>query len=215
MGEASVDYFSVSDFKILRGKVYSRHSKLMVTERYIIDNINHDYNIPNPEILLNDNVKCIFLLRDSESTLSSLLNKNFIKLVCPQQVESKQWASDYYKARLAKLTEYAKIIDNKERALYFTYEQLIFDTQKTFKSLKQFLDLQNNFSEDYLPLSNNGFFGTTGDPTSKKITTGNIIREPTPKILLPQEILQECLESYQSTNAMLLKYCRSINENEY
>ena len=214
MGESGISYSSVSDFKILRGKIYSRRSKLIVTEKYLLDKLDNNPDISNPEILLNDNIKCIFLLRDAESTLSSILNKNFIKLVCPKQIESEKWASYYYQTRLAKLIEYAKIIDNKERSLYFTYEQLIVDTQKIFKALKQFLDLQDNFSENYLPLSNKGFFGSVGDPVSEKITSGSIIRKPTPKILLPQEILQKCLESYQSTNATLLKYCRCINENQ-
>ena len=213
MGETGIDYSSVSDFRILRGKVYSRRSKLRITEKYLLDNLNHNSNIFNPEILLNDNIKCIFLLRNSESTLSSLLNPKFLKLVCSKRVDSKKWAANYYKSRLARLMEYVKIINNKEKSLYFTYEQLIFDTQKIFENLKQFLDLQNDFSENYLPLPKNGFFGSVGDPVSEKITSGSIIRKPTPKILLPQEILQECLESYQSANATLLKYCRCINEN--
>ena len=79
MGETGIRYSSDSDFRILRGKVYSRCSILVVSERYILDNLNHNSNISNPEILFNENVKCIFLLRDSESTLSSLLNEKFIK----------------------------------------------------------------------------------------------------------------------------------------
>ena len=207
MGETGIDYSSVSDFKILRGKVYSKRSKLMITERYLLDNLNHDSNISNSEILLNDNIRCIFLLRDSESTLSSLLNEDFLKLACPKQLDAKRWASSYYKSRLARLEEYAKIIDSK-KSLYLTYNQLIFETQKVFENFKQFLDIKTDFSENYLPLP---VKVGIGDPVSKKITSGKIIRKPSPKILLPQETLQECLESYQNANATFLKYCRSIN----
>ncbi len=213
IGETGIRYSSESDFRILRGKVYSRRSRLLVTERYILDNLNHNSNISNPDIF-NENVKCIFLLRDSKSTLSSLLNEKILKMACPKQVEGKVWASHYYRNRLAKLTEYAKLINNKEKSLYVTYEQLVSDTQKTFNSFQQFLDLQGSFSENYSPLPLKGFLGTggVGDPVSKKITSGKIIRKPSPKISLPKEVAKECLESYQRAEATLSKYCRCIGD---
>ncbi len=215
MGETGISYSSERDFRILRGKVYSRRSRLLITERYILDNLNHNSNISNPDIFFNENIKCIFLLRDSESSLSSLLNENFLKMACSKQVEGKVWASQYYRNRLAKLTEYAKLINNKEKSLYLTYEQLISDTQTTLSSLKSFLDTQYSFSEKYTPLSSKGLFGlgAVGDPVSKKITSGRIVKKASPKISLPKEISKECLESYQSANATLSKYCRCIGEN--
>ncbi|MCK5524103.1 MAG: sulfotransferase domain-containing protein [Thiomargarita sp.] len=222
MGETGIRYSSERDFRILRGKVYSRRSRLLITERYLLDNLNHNFNISNPEIFFNENVKCIFLLRDSESTLSSLLNEKFIKhetqflTMAPKQIDWKIRSSHYYRNRLAQLTEYAKIINNKEKSLYFTYEQLISDTQATFNCLKSFLDIQDSFSDNYAPLSSKGIFGLfglAGDPVSKKITSGKIIRKKSPKISLPSEILTECLESYQNANATLSKYCRCIGEN--
>jgi hypothetical protein len=222
IGETGIRYSSERDFRILRGKVYSRRSRLLITERYLLDNLNHNFHISNQDIFFNENVKCIFLLRDSESTLSSLLSEGFIKHETqfltrdPKLVDWKVRSSHYYRNRLAKLTEYAKIINNKDKSLYLTYEQLISDTQATFKSLKSFLDIQSSFSDDYTPLSSKGIFGLfgfVGDPVSKKITSGKIIRKKSPKISLPSEILTECLESYQNANATLSKYCRCIGEN--
>jgi hypothetical protein len=216
MGETGIRYSSESDFRILRGKVYSRRLRLSVTERYILDNLNHNFYISNLDIFFNENVKCIFLLRDSESTLSSLLNKKILKMCCPKQVEGKAWASKYYRNRLAKLTEYAKLINNKEKSLYLTYEQLISDTQTTLNSLKNFLGTQDCFSEKYTPLSSKGIFGlgAVGDTVSKNIISGKVVKKASPKISLPKEISKECLESYQSANATLLKYCRCIETNE-
>lgn len=222
IGETGIIYSSVSDFRILRGKVYSRHSKLLITEQYLLDNINHNFHISDPEILLNENVKCIFLLRDSDSTLSSLLNEKFIQhetqflTIDPKQVDWKVRSSVYYQKRLLKLMEYAKIINNQEKSLYFTYEQLISDTKIVFDSLKSFLGTQGSFSEEYTPLSSKGFlgmFGFVGDPVSQKITSGKIVKKPSSKVLLPPEISQECWEAYQNANVTLSKYCRCIGEN--
>jgi hypothetical protein len=222
IGETGVRYSSVSDFRILRGKIYSRYSKLLVTEKYLLDNLNHNFHISDPEILLNDKVKCIFLLRDSESTLSSLLNKKFIQheaqflTVDPNQVDWVKRSSGYYKDRLVKLMEYAKIINNQEKSLYFTYEQLISDTKIVFDSLTSFLGTQGSFSEEYTPLSSKGLFGKSGfvgDPVSQKVTSGKIIKKPSPKISLPPEISQECWDAYQDANATLSRYCRCIGEN--
>jgi len=183
MGETGIRYSSESDFRILRGKVYSRRLRLSVTERYILDNLNHNLNISNPDIFFNENVKCIFLLRDSESSLSSLLNEKFLKMACPKQVDGKVWASHYYRNRLAKLTEYAKLINDKEKSLYLTYEQLISDTKTTLNSLKSFLDTQCYFSEKYTPLSSKGLFGlgAVGDPVSKKLHQEKLLGNKTQK----------------------------------
>jgi hypothetical protein len=222
IGETGISYSSASDFRILRGKVYSRRLRLSVTEKYLLDNLNHNFHISNPEILLNENVKCIFLLRESESTLSSLLNEKFIRhetqflTIDPKLVDWKVRSSMYYKKRLAQLMEYAKIINNKERSLYINYEQLISNIQTVFDSLTSFLGIQSSFSEEYSPLSSKGLFGifgAVGDPVSQKIISGKIVKNPSPKILLPPEISQECWEAYQSANATLSKYCRCIGES--
>ncbi len=214
MGETGIRYDSHRDFRTLRGKVYSRHSKLSITEKYILDNLNHNVNILNPDILLDEQVICLFLIRESESAISSLLNKKFVKLNCPNGMDEIVWASTYYKNRLARLMEYAKIINNKDKSLYLTYEQLISDTQTTLNSLKNFLDTQYSFSEEYTPLSSKSLFGgMVGDTVSKKISAGKIIRKPSPKISLPKEVAKECLESYQRAEATLSKYCRCIGEN--
>jgi hypothetical protein len=222
IGETGISYASASDFRILRGKVYSRLSRLSVTEKYLLDNLNHNFHISNPEILLNENVKCIFLVRDSESTLSSLLNEKFIQhetqflTIDPKLVDWKVRSSAYYRKRLTQLMEYAEIINNKDKSLYINYKQLISDTQTVFDNLTSFLGIQSSFSEEYTPLSSKGLFGifgAVGDPVSKKITSGKIVKNPSPKILLPPEISQECRETYQNINATLPKYCRCIGEN--
>jgi hypothetical protein len=220
IGESGITYSSANDFRILRGKVYRRRSRLSITEKYLLDNLNQNLYIPNVEILLNNHVKCIFLLRESESALSSLLNEKFIQMearslnIDPKQIDWKKWFSAYYNKRLSKLMEYAKIINNKEKSLYFTYEQLIFDTKTIFDTLKSFLGVQGSFSEEYTPLPSRGTFGgIIGDPVSKKITSGKVIKDSSPKILLPPEISQQCWETYQNANTTLSKYCRCIDES--
>jgi len=215
IGETGIKYTSENDFKILRGKIYSRRMKLWITEKYLLDNLNHNSNIFNYELLSHKQVICIFLVRKSDSTLSSLLNKSFVKLVCPKGIDEMTWACRYYNNRLSALAKYAEFINNKEKALYITYEQLVNDTQTTLNGLKSFFGTQYSFSKEYTPLSSKGLFGlgAVGDTVSKKITSGTIITKPSQKMSLPPEIYQKCLESYQNTNAILLKYCRCIGTN--
>lgn len=72
-----IRYSSKSDFEILKDHVYSRYLKLSITEKYIVNNLNYNYLIPNSDILYNEDIICIFLIRESKSTLSSLLNPKF------------------------------------------------------------------------------------------------------------------------------------------
>lgn len=219
VGEMKVRYHSNHDLNMLKGRVYSKHRKMTITEKFLLDNINVSWFLPNPNILDNKNIFCLFLIRDGESTISSLLNPNFPlnKAFPGSKIEDKlTFTYKYYQRRLHDLEKYAKIINDKERAMYISYEQLLYDTQKVFKSLKKFLKTEFFFSESYSPIPIEGvqnlIGSVAGDIYSEKIMLGKIIRQPSKLISLPSEIVEGCQESYSNAQMNLQKYCRCVDD---
>ncbi|BAP55937.1 nucleoside triphosphate hydrolase superfamily protein [Thioploca ingrica] len=165
VGEMKVRYYSNNDLNVLRGRVYNKHRKMTITEKFLLDNINVSWFLPNPNILHNKSIFCLFLIREGESTISSLLNPNFplVKAFPGAKIEDEvAFTYKYYQQRLRDLEKYAQIINDKERAIYISYKQLVYDTQKVFEGLKKFLKTEFSFSENYSPIPIEGVQNVIG-----------------------------------------------------
>ena len=108
------------------------------------------------------------------------------------------------------LEKYAKIINDKKRSIFFTNDQLLNQTEFTFKALQQFLDLERPLSERY-PIS-----PVTGKPgksdSSKYIKAGCIVRDrKSPDIQIPSEFLEKGQKAFEQCCTTLAQYCTVID----
>ena len=113
---------------------------------------------------------------------------------------------DYYSNRLIQLANYAKLVNDKKCSLWVTYEQILDDTPSVLSSLKEYLNTELEFSEQYQILKTTGQKGV-GD-SQGKIKSGKIIRQKAPPpTSLPADIREEAEVIYQTTYQTLSHYC--------
>ncbi|MDJ1178239.1 hypothetical protein PJF56_05130 [Roseofilum sp. BLCC_M91] len=169
---------------------------------YILDKLLHNSKLLNEDLLLSKHIYKIFLIRNPQQTLPSILK------IKPHWSQEK--TVDHYISRLATLERYAEQINSKERSLLITHDQLLHQTEEVFRGLQSFLEVHRPFSEQYQVLSTTGKRGV-GD-SSDNIKQGRIIRDRSnPELLIkPFNNIQPCLESYNNCISTLSKYCNLI-----
>ncbi len=200
-GETHIRYGSEADIKKLLYKVYSHVGSRQMDHAYVLDKLLHNSKLLNDNILQSELVYPIFLIRNPEQTLPSILK------IKPKWSQEK--TVDHYRSRLATLQDYVKLIKDKERSLFITYEQLLHQTPEVFRILQEFLRTQHAFSETYQVLQTTGKRGV-GDP-SEKIKQGVIVRNSPPS---EQEVsldwTKSCREDYERCYAVLSEYSTGI-----
>lgn len=206
-GETFTQYSSEKDFYQLMAEVHFTLRQFRVSETYLLDKILHDRIhghglINNSDILKSDKTFVIFLIREPESSLASM-----IKLM---QNLNQEKALDYYTGRLLSLENYAKLIDNKDRCFLLTYDQLCHQTESVLKRLQEFLNVQHAFSEQYQILRTTGR-KYVGD-SSSKIQAGKIMKKnKTPDIHLLPHVIEKATKAFNQCYASLSDYCLMID----
>jgi len=200
-GETHIRYESEEDFKDLICHVYTSLHTLRMPEVYVIDKILNSGYI-NESIVRSEKLHKIFLLRRPEATLRSLLH-----VISDWDSER---AATYYMKRLSALADEAKAADDKKRCLYITYEQILYQTDKVFAVMRDFLGLRHALSERY-DVTPKMHMGGIGDWLAN-IKSGRIIRGHTtsPETHMPPEILDHAATAYESCSSVLRRYCRSL-----
>ena len=165
-GETHINYQSEADLKALQFKVYWQLKNPQMCHTYILDKILHDHKIVNTDILRSPHIYTIFLIREPQKTLASILD------IKPDWSEEK--AVKYYCDRLETLGDYAKIIGDTRSYFFLTYDQLINGSEQVFLDLQKFLKTASGFSEEYQILKTTGKRGI-GDST-EKIKAGRILK---------------------------------------
>jgi hypothetical protein len=217
-GETHRTYQTTHDFKQLMADVYwrcheFRHLRdlkhLRMNHHYVLDKVLHNHLLSNLSLLTHPQVSIIFLIREPVASLVSL------QKLKPHLSDRQRF--DYYSSRLLQLADYAKFINNKNRSLWVTYEQLLDNTPSVLRSLKQFLGTKLEFSEHYQILKTTGQKGV-GD-SQEKIKSGKIIRQKSPPpTSLPADIREEAEGIYQTTYQALSHYCTpsvSLDRQKY
>lgn len=200
-GETHLNYATESDFKQLLHRVYWTVRGLRMNHTYVLDKLLHDSKLQDP-LLQSSHIRAIFLVREPASTLASLL-----KL---KEHWSEAKAVLYYVDRLATLERYAQIINdsqtsNTPRSLFFTYQNLLNDTQGVFQILQEFLDVPSSFSETYDLMPLTGFKGV-GD-SSSNIKAGRILRDrEKPTITVSETALKQSWLAFEKCCATLSQY---------
>jgi hypothetical protein len=171
-GERNVPYRADDDLDELEIAARRSQRSLLRGVSYVVDQINHDEFTPAPELFKSERIRCIFLIREPEEAIQSLLRLT--------QPSSDPWpverAIDYYVGRLNSLTALRDRV--RGRAIAVTYSELVDHAPETLKRLSFFLSLASPLEPEY---SIQPFTGRRGD-TSERIRSGRIARgnfEPT------------------------------------
>jgi hypothetical protein len=200
-GETHLTYTDERDFKALLFKLYWRLRELNMNHQYMLDKVLHDHKFLDTRFLQASGVRTIFLLREPQRTLASILE------IKPHHNEEQ--ALEYYVNRLATLEQYARLIDSKERSLFITHEQILTQSPFVFQSLQNHLQTQVGFSEEYKVLKTTGSRGI-GD-SSENIKVGRIVKQARKlAISISEPVLSQARSVFDRCYETLSHYCQGI-----
>jgi hypothetical protein len=136
--------------------------------RYVADQVNHDHLTPVGRLLREAETRVLFLLREPEATIASIVELYRRYHPLPWSVPR---AVDYYVQRLETLARLGAAPLGRMRAALIRYEDLAARPLETLEALRQFLQLAGGFSRTYRI---HRFTRTYGDP-GPNIATGRIL----------------------------------------
>ncbi len=176
-----------------------------LVRRYGLDKILHNYVHIAPGVLTRSDVKILFLLRNAEDTLRSILNL-FLGRPSKGPINDPESALNYYVTRLKQIEQYS--VQLGRNACFLESEQLIGETDAVLQGLAQWLELSEPLSPNYRTFK---FTGEDhfGDPSSA-IKTGRIVasaeirHETYVPMTIPETILRRGQEAHAACRETLL-----------
>jgi hypothetical protein len=176
-----------------------------LVRRYALDKILHNYVHIAPSVLSRSDVKILFLLRNAEDTLKSILNL-FHGQPSTAPISDPESALDYYVTRLKQIEQYSAQLGRNAR--FLESEQLLDETDAVLEGLAQWLGLSEPLSPNYRTFKFTGedYFG---DP-SPAIKTGKIVASAETRheaylpIAIPETVLQRGREAHAACRETLL-----------
>lgn len=211
-GETHTNYTDANDFRELLKKVYWQAQdfrtlqdiqNLRMNHQYVMDKVLHNKKFLDHRFLTSEQIYAIFLLREPERSLASIADLK------PHW--NQQETIEYYTGRMAMLVDYARLINNPQRMLVVTYEQLLDDTPRVLSTLQQFLHTQAPFTEEYKVLKTTGMKGV-GD-SKGKIKAGKIVRSQRQLTQsFPADLIEQATQIHRDCQTSLIELCQSIDE---
>ena len=167
-------------------------------------NVNELFPI-NQDLMGADGIRAIFLLREPERSLASILE------ILAGEGWSEAQALDHYRTRLAQMQAYAGGLKSTQRGFFLTYQQLLDHTSAVLPALQRFLGLAHPLTEQYKKTRTTGMWGW-GD-TTKRIHAGTIVREKkTTPHALSEKTLEQAWAAYEACCKTLSLHCTTLNE---
>lgn len=167
--------------------------------RYFLDKILHDHGFSS-EIFSAENIKVIFLLREPESTIKSIINMGYLT--------GKNWYKDpsnalsYYNDRLHQLESLS--LYSKGSYIFIDSDDLVNKPDLVLKKITAYLKLKKPLKKEYSIFENTGK-PTFGDP-SNNIKSGVLqVTKGYPDIVVPLNILEKAMVSYEKCKETLSK----------
>ncbi len=148
---------------------------------YVVDQVNHSQFTPCPALLADARVRLVFLLREPQSSVASLLELS-------RRFYADAWTPEravaYYLERLGSLARLAALT-RPGNAAFIEYETLTRTPEILLTRLAAFLGLAGGFSTTY---ARHAFTGVRGDPGAR-IAAGRVLpAQPTaPGALAPAQ----------------------------
>lgn len=174
--------------------------------RYILDKLVHNELLAPDDIsyLEGDQFKIIFLIRNPQDTIQSLLKAMKTKKI--------DIAIRTYEKRARKLSQYVQQLGPQKTCLFLTYDQIINCTGPVFAAIEQYLEISQALSEDYKTTEATGKFAL-GD-NSKNIQSGKIMRQKNEKMYrapIPAEKLKTAQLEFEACKIAMEQYCLIID----
>ena len=170
-----------------------------LSNKFLLDKILHDYELTD-KVLEVTKPKVIFLLREPENTLKSIINMGYLTGI--EWYKNPEKALKYYNNRLSQLEKLSKQVAGDY--CFIESDDLVNTPEAILEKLTHWLNLKQPLKKEYSIFKNTGKPGY-GDP-SENIKSG--VLEQTrryPKIIIPPEILQQGKVSYSKCKEELLK----------
>ena len=183
-GEMHVSYRTPADLQTLVLKTCEFLRRPVLSEEFVVDQINHDYVAD--DVLRSDLVhRCIILMRKPEATLKSMLSL---------KIWQENDALAAYLKRLEDLKHYGSVLDG--RAILVEYDDLIERSGETLASLTSFLELGPPLTPGYTTHRMTARVSGYGDP-SNNIKSGHIVRTPDHAISLSGDTLAAANRAFE------------------
>jgi len=159
-------------------------------DKYLFDKLLHNSMLLSDEVVRYTSPKLIFLLREPESTVKSIINMG--DLTGEDGYKNQHIAFDYYINRLKMLMEYAK---NNDGVFFVDSDELVDKPEDVLVKLSSWLSLEKPLSQNYSIFNRTGATGA-GDP-SKNIKEGKIIQtKKHDNVELDKELLLKASDIY-------------------
>jgi hypothetical protein len=174
--------------------------KCSIKDKYLLDKILHDFQFSD-KVLEIAKPKIIFLLRDPESTIKSIINMGYITGI--EWYKDPLQASNYYCTRLQQLENLAQQTEGN----YFFIEsaELIDNAEYILEHLTLWLNLDKPLDKKYSVFHNTGKTGRSGGDPSDNIKSGVLKKtKGYPDITLPLNVLHTAESSYEQCKHTLL-----------
>ena len=201
-GEYLTKYYNSRTLLKAEFDIRRKTHQLFSSYGYIANQINHHSITPNKELLIDENIKVIFLIREPEASLSSW--KIFSeKKGKPMSIET---ISEFYIERLEYLGQLANHLP-AENWCYLKYEDLIENPEISLEKLSRFLKLSDPLKSNYRL---QGFTQVWGD-SSENITKGEIFKTSSKQFSIDKKIVHITNEAYQKTLNQFIKNSSQTN----
>lgn len=196
-GETQNIYSGIEDFGAATIKILRHLRKLPDDKAYVMDKVLHRGLVAGKEVLTHPAVKIIFLIREPEMALSSMMKNKVTK--------SADEAVRHYFTQLEWINSIFREIP-LDRWSYLTYSELLNNTSTVFNRIENLLNLSTPLTENYSTTKYTGVRGI-GD-SSSHIENGkikrNISREMhssiSPFIKPSNELYKECKQNLMENN---------------
>ena len=168
------------------------------TNKYLLDKILSN-NIFSDEVLNITKPKVVFLLREPESTIKSIINMGYITGI--EWYKDPEKAAAYYCERLDRMEKLSKKAVGGY--LFIESDDLVDNTGPSLERITKWLNLKKPLSKEYDCFNNTGK-PSFGDP-SERIKSGVLERtEGYPNIDIPLDVLKKCKRAYEDCKRALV-----------
>ncbi|WP_371375729.1 sulfotransferase family protein [Thalassotalea aquiviva] len=178
-------------------------------EQYFLDKILHNRLVMTKNMLDFIEPKVIFLLREPESTIKSIINMG--RKTNVDWYQDPKMATEYYCSRLMQLKEYGQWLNGGYYVL--DSEQLVDNTDDILPKISQWLELKKPLVKQYKKFDKTGKIGY-GDP-SAEILRGEIKKtQGYPEISLPESQRQKGQQVFEQVYHYLTKNQQVLSPNQ-
>jgi hypothetical protein len=198
--ELHLSYRNQFDLLNLRVSLY-KDLRCDLRNKYVLDKILHNKHIVLKKIIESTDVKILFLIRNANNTIKSMIKLGH-KKGNSWYTDSKK-AMDYYCGRLKNISELAKRIEGTYS--FIDSNELVTNTGDILQKLSRWLKLSEPLSNRFSIFKNTGK-ASYGD-SSPYIKAGKILKtDDNLSIKIPSDILSRGEAAYEECNNILRKF---------